>query len=512
MYLRYLFLLLMAPQQGIVLLAQETEWQRITQDVINKIESLDESFLSQIRSHFLNSPYCSTPATVRQGTDLPPQELSFLAQRMPYVKTGLEKLLGMTLTDNQTLRIGIAGSGGGFRAMLNTLGSLLGAQESGLLDCITYASGVSGSTWAIAPFIQSGMTLQQLTQRLVQQLQRSFLDIPLTPSQWTDTLLQKKAFGEHISFVDIFGLLLARHLLAGAADPDFIYLHDQAQLIADGTQFCPIYSPIINGNSYRWVECTPFEVGSEELATFIPSWALGRQFIGGTSVNFSSPPALSFAPPLSLGFLLATWGSAFAAVIAHNLAQLKPNIPLIKEFVKLEPTTLLDAVIPAEFYNWNYQLNDLELNSTESLILMDGGIFINFDLNSLLRRKCDIIIILDASSNLAESVDLIHAYSYWGARYKLPVFNFDGVAQRTVSVFKDDNDPSVPTIIYMPQIKNPQYPFNPADCLNNFCSTFSLTYTAQQSQDLIESARLNIHDAQPLIVEAIKAKINDKNR
>jgi hypothetical protein len=33
--------------------------------------------------------------------------------------------------------------------MTNTTGSLIGAQETGLLDCTTYLAGISGSCWAL---------------------------------------------------------------------------------------------------------------------------------------------------------------------------------------------------------------------------------------------------------------------------------------------------------------------------------------------------------------------------
>jgi hypothetical protein len=33
--------------------------------------------------------------------------------------------------------------------MTNTTGSLVGARESGILDCITYIAGISGSCWAL---------------------------------------------------------------------------------------------------------------------------------------------------------------------------------------------------------------------------------------------------------------------------------------------------------------------------------------------------------------------------
>lgn len=40
--------------------------------------------------------------------------------------------------------------------MLNTIGSLSGAQETGILNCVTYAAGVSGSCWSLG-VIYSGV-------------------------------------------------------------------------------------------------------------------------------------------------------------------------------------------------------------------------------------------------------------------------------------------------------------------------------------------------------------------
>lgn len=43
--------------------------------------------------------------------------------------------------------VAVLGSGGGVRAMSAFYGSLAGLQELGILDTVTYLSGVSGSTW-----------------------------------------------------------------------------------------------------------------------------------------------------------------------------------------------------------------------------------------------------------------------------------------------------------------------------------------------------------------------------
>lgn len=45
--------------------------------------------------------------------------------------------------------IAIAGSGGGFRAMVGFSGVIKALFESGVLDCATYIAGLSGSTWFV---------------------------------------------------------------------------------------------------------------------------------------------------------------------------------------------------------------------------------------------------------------------------------------------------------------------------------------------------------------------------
>lgn len=45
--------------------------------------------------------------------------------------------------------IAIAGSGGGFRAMVGFAGVMKALFESGVLDCATYVAGLSGSTWLV---------------------------------------------------------------------------------------------------------------------------------------------------------------------------------------------------------------------------------------------------------------------------------------------------------------------------------------------------------------------------
>lgn len=43
--------------------------------------------------------------------------------------------------------IALLASGGGERAMVGLLGSLVALSKSDLLDCMLYLAGISGSTW-----------------------------------------------------------------------------------------------------------------------------------------------------------------------------------------------------------------------------------------------------------------------------------------------------------------------------------------------------------------------------
>lgn len=47
----------------------------------------------------------------------------------------------------QVPTIAVLGSGGGFRAMVSLSGVFCALKDMGVLDCVTYVSGLSGSAW-----------------------------------------------------------------------------------------------------------------------------------------------------------------------------------------------------------------------------------------------------------------------------------------------------------------------------------------------------------------------------
>ncbi|MEQ2284864.1 Cytosolic phospholipase A2, partial [Ameca splendens] len=82
------------------------------------------------------------------------KEKQFRHTRRERVMLGIKKLLDMEKprflpsSPEEVPVIAIAGSGGGFRAMVGFSGVMKALFESGVLDCATYVAGLSGSTWS----------------------------------------------------------------------------------------------------------------------------------------------------------------------------------------------------------------------------------------------------------------------------------------------------------------------------------------------------------------------------
>ncbi|KAJ2353460.1 hypothetical protein GGF43_003494, partial [Coemansia sp. RSA 2618] len=91
--------------------------------------------------------------SVRISPDICGQELDFQATRAETILQSFAEFIGVPASSIDVRDIpviGIAGSGGGFRAMVATLGSYCAMHQAGLAQCVTYDAAVSGSSWAVA--------------------------------------------------------------------------------------------------------------------------------------------------------------------------------------------------------------------------------------------------------------------------------------------------------------------------------------------------------------------------
>lgn len=82
-----------------------------------------------------------------------------MRERRSRIVPAFAKLMGVeeSQVDERDLPvIALAGSGGGYRAMVSCMGAVGAAEEMGLWDTVSFVSGVSGSCWALSTLYSVG--------------------------------------------------------------------------------------------------------------------------------------------------------------------------------------------------------------------------------------------------------------------------------------------------------------------------------------------------------------------
>ncbi|KAF9436779.1 hypothetical protein BGZ76_003010 [Entomortierella beljakovae] len=421
----------------------------------------DGSFYQSIVSNMEDSsknPEIQLDAT---GNDICPQETAFQVARRKKIKKAFAKLIGVKeseVHESDIPTIAIAGSGGGYRAMVSSLGYMTGAKKAGLFDCTMYMAGVSGSCWLIAQYLTLGQrsfakTLNHFKQSLHVPVASypSFIDTLLSNPGAIQLILegivQKYSKNRVLTLVDGFGTVLASRLLIHRekdaddessewVDPLDFKLSQQSRWTNYGDQPLPIYtvvSHILPGSStppppdgniivddkiasgeeddevshyYQWFEMTPYEFGSEETSAWIPTWSFGRRFSEGKSIER--------IPETNLAILLGTFGSAFTATLADYYKEVRPILPkalsdsmdaYVEEF--MDGMSQIHPLSPSCFPNPIYKLKDPApeaeaISHKKNIYLNDAGMDNNLPLYPLLRpgRDVDVILAFDSSADI----------------------------------------------------------------------------------------------------------------
>ena len=247
------------------------DWARPLPAYLAKLQhelSMEENTLASeiwddARDPSLN-PEILTDAAVRISTELCVEEKSFLQKRRQFTRLGLAKYLNLKedeIAPEDVPVIALCGSGGGLRALVAGASSFLSVQESGLLDCVTYTAGVSGSCW-LQTLYNSSLTGQSLP-RLIDHLKnRINIHIAYPPpllqmltSSPTDKFLLSGGFEKHkgvhgaeFGLVDLYGVLLSARLLVPKGeievDSSILKLSNQRQVVESGKHPLPIYTAV----------------------------------------------------------------------------------------------------------------------------------------------------------------------------------------------------------------------------------------------------------------------------
>lgn len=473
---------------------------------------------------FCSNPYKDVIARVRTSSDddIGDLEKAYLIQRKRAVIKSIAALGLDSISEDNAPTIGLCFSGGGFRSMVLTLGFLQGLDDIGLLDAITYMAGVSGSTWAMAPWIASGKPLDLYCEELIDKIESGVerLKQPREILKVISLLLEKALYGQHVSAMDIYGPLLANTLLSDLGDQRFNATISATHLkVMFGGYPMPIYTAISpNKPEFAWFEVTPFEIGSKSLRMYTPTWAYGRKFKYGRSIDG--------AQEQTLGYFMAIFGSAFEVdlqdlirLTGTQLLEFETPLPevvekALKKALHLLVYELLTDIrlFPSMLYNFAYKAHVSSwLQQERYLSLIDAGIDCNLPLPPLLRsqRSVDLIMVYDASTKVKGAPELKKAQAYAHRNgLKFPPIDYYKIEEQLVSVFKDTNDPDCPIVVYVPRIYNPEYStsFDPDEC--EYCGTFNFAYGAQEIKELSGLSRFVVNQHEKLFRSLIDEIIN----
>ncbi|XP_019374608.1 PREDICTED: cytosolic phospholipase A2 epsilon-like [Gavialis gangeticus] len=264
----------------------------------------------------LTAKNCQENLDVRLGFDLCTQEKDFLCKRKKVVAAALKKVLQLEedLQDDEVPVVAVMTTGGGTRALTAMYAHLLCLQKLGVLDCISYITGLSGTTWTMSNLYEDPDWSQKDMEAALKDARKHVLKNKLTScfsisrlKYYLKELYRRNQEGYKISFTDLWGLIIESLLHDGE---NHHKLTDQQQALNQGQNPLPIYlclnvkEKMSNQDFREWVEFTPYEVGFQKYGAFIPAEHFGSEFFMGRMMKK--------LPESRICFLEGIWSSVFS--------------------------------------------------------------------------------------------------------------------------------------------------------------------------------------------------------
>jgi cytosolic phospholipase A2 len=497
-------------------------------------------------SIYKNQPYTDQVATVRVGSDISDREKTVVARRLEKAKKAQQVLLGMQF--EKPVNVAFVFSGGGDRAAVAEVGSLVGLEKIGALDASTYLCMLSGSTW-IAPWFAHGGSMANYKAIFARNLATG-LDLRNDDELRAiiDMILLKLYQKKPVSGIDIFNLLLVnayfRDFGADRFKKDMI---EQFKRVETGEMpffinTAVLLDPKIIGG--EWMEFSGVEVGTDWLNIWVPTWAWNRTFANGTSTSFD------YEYPFCLGTYGGALGINLEIIYNHSIKEkitkLKPPLSqvvqdvltdLLKQKISSKATVKDLGVTPLMSIFTNYATTAPNSKMIDDVILTmtDAGVEMGMPVPPALRpsRKVDMVIMFDnsAGDGVYAGRELQKVIDY-AAKKGIPFPKIDDPAKAgksSCSVFVPE-DPRAPIVVYMPRwfdrtqwdaLKNTSEferfkpileNFDPATCIKkSYCDTMNFKYSPAQSNQLASFTEFNVLANKDTIIKAIRTAVERKN-
>ncbi|NXD07865.1 PA24E phospholipase, partial [Nothocercus nigrocapillus] len=454
----------------------------------------------------------------RLGFSLCADEQNFLQNRKKVVAAALKDVLHLEedLQEHEVVPIvAVTTAGCGIRALTAMYGSILGLQKLNVLDCVSYISGSSGTTWTMTKLYEDADWSHKDLGEIITEARKQAAKCKMgafclrSLRNYYKELSQRTQAGHKTSFIDLWGLIIESMLNDGKCHHR---LSDQRRAVNQGQNPLPIYLALnvkdkVTTKDFReWVEFTPYEVGFLKYGAFIRAEDFGSEFFMGR--------LMKKLPESRICFMQGMWSSIFSKNLLdawhaadnsedfwHRWTQDKvteieeqpdlPEKPYEMATCMYTPASGLSTALrdiltdrPAvskyhnflrgfqmhneyiqheQFSKWKDTLLDMSPNdlrgNSEHLELVDAAFFFETSCPPLMRpeRKVDVILHLNYTGG-SQTLPLEQACRYFseqGLPFPKVVLQEDEKKNlKECYMFDDTETPGAPILLYFPLVND----------------------------------------------------------
>uniref|UniRef100_A0A8C4UH95 Phospholipase A2 n=1 Tax=Falco tinnunculus TaxID=100819 RepID=A0A8C4UH95_FALTI len=510
---------------------------------------------------------------VRFGYNLCQEEQEFLQKRKRVVASALKRVLHLErdLHGHEVPVIAVMATGGGLRAMSAMFGHLLALQKLNLLDCVTYLTGASGSTWTLADLYEhadwSQRTLEgplKAVKEQVTKCKRNLMSVEHL-KYYHKELAERAKAGHVSSFTTLWSLVQEMFLHERVCT----WSSNAAALSAgEGWVFSLIFITVnmLHVNSFvEWAEFSPYEVAIPKYGASIRSEYFDSEFFMGRRVKK--------LPESRICYLEGLWTNIFtrnlldgqiADGFSHGSFYISEKHSPEDDVTVIEPPSCLsgklyemfqdimtkrpllgkshnflrglefhkDYIHQKKFIEWKDTVLDAFPNNLtplqKYLCLIDVGYFINTSGAALFKpeRNVDVIISLDYGlGNVFKQLEMTYKYC------KIQNIPFPKVElskeeeenPKECYVFSDAEDPRAPIVIHFPLVNDTFKEFKEPGVkrchseieegkvnLENNCSPYyliRLIYSSENFDKLVNLSKYNILNNKDLLLQALRSAV-----
>lgn len=462
--------------------------------------------MSNLREQYSsNAPYKNISAHLETGY-LSKDEKKLIKRRKTKIAKFIKKIYCLKTKPQNVPNVGICISGGGYRAMIATLGFLSELEKNNTLDLVEYISTLSGSSWALASWISSDQVLSDFINDVKKNIKSNPMliknrgTLPLVKgrertTQLNSHLATKFVFHQPLSIIDIYGSMVLNNLLNHKKNIFDLTLSNQRKRLEKDSMFMPIYTAVTPDSnkhpiSYTWYEFNPFVSRNTKNGLFSPIWAFGRKFNNGKSEPSQGITCECYPPELPLSNFMGIFGSALSANIKDAIKFFKGQIPNADENTNLKFEKFLKTdekflnisnarLTVSGIYNPEFKISTGTNSKYRISNFLDGGADFNMPIAPLLipDKEVDVIIMFDVTGQLHPNTPALRDSEKYARlrNLKFPKIVYDKLSEKEISIFEGS-----PTIIYIPFTNS---------CLNSFCNTINFTYNEDDFNYVLNRAK-----------------------